>query len=76
VGLLLYLEKCTRPDISFAVSTLSRHVSATTQAHWVAAKTFMRYLQGTRDCSIIYATKRPLFGCSDCDYAGDVDTRR
>ena len=57
------------------MSTLSRHVRAPSQAHWVAAKTFMRYLQSTRDGIIIYATKRPLVRSSDCDYAGDVDTR-
>ena len=76
VGSLLYLATCTRPDISFAVGKLSRHVSAPTQAHWAAAKTVMRYLQGTRDWRIIYGAKRPLVGYSDADYAGDVDTRR
>jgi len=64
-----------RPGISFSVGRLFRHVSAPTQAHWAAAKTFMRYRQGTRDWSIIYGAKRPLFGYSGSDYAGDVKTR-
>jgi len=76
VGSLLYLATCTRPDISFAVGKLSRHVSAPTQAHWAAAKAVMRYLKGTRDWSITSGAKRPLVGYSDADYAGDVDTRR
>lgn len=46
VGALLFLATCTRPDISFAVGELSRHVSASAQAHWAAAKAFMSYLQG------------------------------
>ena len=76
VGSLLYLATCTRPDISFAVGTLSRHVSAPTQAHWAAAKAVMRYPKGTRDWRMTYGAKRPLIGYSAADYAGDVDTRR
>jgi len=64
-----------RPNISFSVKRLFRRFSAPTQAHWAAAETFMRYRQGTRDWSIIYGAKLPLFGYSDADYAGDVETR-
>ena len=76
VGALLYLETCTRPDISFAVGKLSRHVSAPTQAHWAAAKAVMRYLKGTRTWCLTYGSEGPLVGYSDADYAGDIETRR
>jgi len=76
VGSLLYLATCTRPDISFSVGKLCRHVSAPTQAHWAAAKAVMRYRKGTRDWRITYGSKRQLVGYSDSDYAGDIDTRR
>jgi len=76
VSSLLYLAMCTRPDISFAVGKLSRHVSAPTQAHWAAAKAVMRYLKCTRDWRITYGTKCPLVGYSEADYASDIDTRR
>ena len=75
VGELLYLATCTRPDISFAVGKLSRHVSAPTQAHWAAGKAVMRYLKGTRTWFLTYRSEGPLVGYSDADYAGDIDTR-
>jgi len=76
VGALLYLATCTRPDISFTVGKLSRHVSAPTQAHWAAGKAVMRYLKGTRTWCLTYGSEGPLVGYSDADYAGDIDTRR
>jgi len=76
VGALLYSATCTRPDISFAVGKLSRHVSAPTQAHWAAAKAVMRYLKGTRTWCLTYGSEGPLVGYSDADCAGDITTRR
>lgn len=73
VGALLYLSTCTRPDVSFAVGKLSRHVSAPTQAHWSVAKAVMRYLKGTSDWRLTYGGGEALVGYSDADYAGDVD---
>ncbi len=46
VGSLLYLARWTRPDISFAVSELSRFVSAPGHLHMAAAKHLVRYIQG------------------------------
>ena len=49
VGSLMYLQTCTRPDLSFAVGMLSRYQSNPGIDHWKAAKKVMRYLQGTKD---------------------------
>lgn len=49
VGCLLYLVQCTRPDIAFAVSDVSRFNSKYGRVHWTAVKRIMRYLKGTID---------------------------
>ena len=55
VGSLLYLSCWSRPDISFAVSELSRFVAAPGHEHLVAAKHLLRYLKGTNDLGIVYS---------------------
>ena len=49
VGSLLYLACWTRPDISFAVSELSRFVSSAGDVHLKAAHRVLRYLKGSRE---------------------------
>ena len=44
VGSLMYLQTCTRPDISFVVGMLGRYQSNPGIDHWKAAKKLMRYL--------------------------------
>ena len=47
-GSLMYLTN-TRPDICFAVNTLSQYMVDRRQVHLVAAKHVLRYLKGTID---------------------------
>ena len=47
VGSLLYLSTRTRPDISYAVSSVARFTSKPTKQHWTAVKRIFRYLNGT-----------------------------
>ena len=54
VGILMYAQVCTRPDIAFVVGVLSRYLSDPELSHWKAAKKVMRYLQGTKDNTLIY----------------------
>ena len=85
VGSMLYLASRTRPDISYAVSELSRFVSAPGQNHMTAAKHLLRYLKGTKEMGLKYSRPsnkgpmdRPnqLWGFVDSDWAGCQDTRR
>ncbi|GJP58899.1 hypothetical protein CLOP_g5864, partial [Closterium sp. NIES-67] len=50
VGSLMYAMMCTRPDLAYPVSVLSRYVSPGryTASHWSAAKRVLRYLQATK----------------------------
>jgi hypothetical protein len=55
VGSLMYLASATRPDISFAVSKLSRFMSNPGIDHWHTLKRVMRYLCGTMSYGIHYS---------------------
>lgn len=77
VGSLMHLSVTTRPDISYAVGVLARHMAHPTMPHWLAAKGVLRYLAGTTDTGITFgASDLTLQGYSDADYGGDLDTRR
>ena len=54
IGGLSYLAICTRPDISFAVSVLSRQLHAPSERHLILAKRVVRYVAGTVDMRIFY----------------------
>src|ERR1700678_1194625 len=49
VGSLMYATLGTRPDICFAVQTVSRFNSKPGLAHWEAVKRIFRYLKGTKE---------------------------
>ena len=78
VGSLMYLQTCTRPDISFAVGMLGRYQSNPGIDHWKAAKKVLRYLQGTKDYMLMYRRSNHLevIGYSDSDFAGCIDSRK
>ena len=85
VGCLLYLSCWSRPDISFAVSELSRFVSEPCHQHMVAVKHLLRYLKGTKELGLIYSKPTGLgltdkadllWGYVDSDWAGCPDSRK
>jgi len=82
IGSLMYLVTCTRPDLGFFVSFLSRFSSHPLLCHHTALKRVFRYLAGTRTTSLVYTRRSsmdiPLLitGYSDVDYASCRDTRR
>ena len=53
VGGLMYAATNTRPDISMAVSRLTRHMSKPQAEHWEQAKRVMRYLKGTYSHTLV-----------------------
>ena len=79
IGSLLYLAVCTRPDISYAVSTLAKFTLKPNNKHWTALKRIFRYLQGTKTLGLKYSRNSEISGIvgySDADWAGDVAERR
>lgn len=68
VGSLMYLSVGTRPDISFAVSELSKYLSNPGKAHWAAALRVLRYLKGTPDLGVTFARGAGSQLKAYCDY--------
>jgi hypothetical protein len=48
VGSLLWIARCTRPDISFAVHKATRHTHQPRTTDWKLAKRIARYLKATK----------------------------
>nr|CCA24594.1 PREDICTED: copia proteinlike putative [Albugo laibachii Nc14] len=77
VGSLLWLARCTRPDISFAVHKATRRTHRPTTNDWKLAKRIVRYLKGTKSMKfeMRITDKNPkgfsTASWSDSDFAAD-----
>lgn len=83
VGTLTYLCTTTRPDISFAVSQLSRFMQNPGEKHVTAAKRILRYIRGTPGYGLKFKGSSELGGkrinvtaLCDADWGGDTDERK
>ena len=54
VGNIMYVQVCTKPDITFIVSMLERYQSNLGMNHWRVAKKVLRYLQGMKEYMLMY----------------------
>eukprot|EP00253_Pinus_taeda_P002408 PITA_02408 len=77
VGSLIYLTT-TRPNISFAVSMVSRFMAKPKELHWKVVKRILRYLRGTVGYGLVYRSIEDfrLIGYADSDWAGCMDDRK
>ena len=77
IGSLMYLTNI-RPDICFAVNTLSQYLIQPRRVHLVAAKHVMRYLKGTIDFGLYYDNSHEyrLYGYKDADWDGSILDRK
>ncbi|WVZ95731.1 hypothetical protein U9M48_041458, partial [Paspalum notatum var. saurae] len=77
VGSLMYAMVCSRPDLSHALSVVSRYMANPGKEHWKAVQWIFRYLRGTANACLQFGnSKSGLVGYVDSDYAGDLDKRR
>ena len=72
VGKLNYLEKSTRPDISYAVHQCARFAADPKIEHGKAVLWLGRYLAATKDQGIIFKPTLQSFDCYvDADFSGN-----
>ncbi|OWY98658.1 Copia protein [Phytophthora megakarya] len=82
VGSLLWIARCTRPDIAFAVHKVTRRTHCTTLADGKLAKRIARYLVGTRGLQqrMNGGSKGEealgVVGYNDADFAADKKDRK
>eukprot|EP00798_Chlamydomonas_sp_ICE-L_P030355 gene30355-biopygen16224 len=74
IGSLLYLANCTRPDISYAVGIMARHMRTPHFAHLKSAKHLLKYCIATQDLGLSFGSDvssglMNVVGYSDSDYA-------
>ena len=82
VGSLLWIARCTRPDIAFAVHKATRQTHAPRVIDWKLAKRIARYLKGTASLKITMSPGQEQYqgleleAFSDADFAGDKGERK
>ena len=68
----------SRPDIAYAVNTVSSFIKSPKKAHWLAVKRIMRYLKGSINLKLRIKRDRNqnVIGYSDADWANDIENRK
>ncbi|GJY38851.1 retrovirus-related pol polyprotein from transposon TNT 1-94 [Tanacetum coccineum] len=54
VGSIMYVERCTRPDVVFAQNIKSCFQQNSREPQWTAVKTILKYLRNTKDMFLVY----------------------
>ena len=72
IGMILYLESNTRPDISFSVHQCARFTHNTKASHKTDVERILRYLQGNKDNGLVFnPSKKMVVDChDDVNFAG------
>ncbi|KAH9745502.1 hypothetical protein KPL70_004095 [Citrus sinensis] len=80
VGCMMYVMVLTRPDISYALSVVSRYMVSLGKEHWRAVKWLVRYLSGTLNHGLVYerstSKSEGISGFVDSDFTGNLDRIR
>lgn len=78
VGALLHLMVATRPDIAYAVQSVSQHMANYRNVHWKAVKRIFRYLKGTSNYALCLGGSdgHNLKLFADADWANDTFSRK
>ncbi|GJU84582.1 hypothetical protein Tco_1292128 [Tanacetum coccineum] len=54
VGSIIYVVRCTRPDVAFAQNITSRFQQNPGDLHWTTVKNILKYLRNTKDMFLVY----------------------
>jgi hypothetical protein len=80
VGALLWIARCSRPDILYAVNQVGAHSHNPSEAHVTALKKILRYLKGTIQLPLVL--RRPIASSSglltvevwtDADFGAELE---
>ncbi|KAL9225966.1 hypothetical protein vseg_001835 [Gypsophila vaccaria] len=75
IGSIMYAMMCTRPDVAYALSMVSRYQGNPGESHWIAVKNILKYLRRTKDWVLVYGGDKELCakGYTDASFQIDRD---
>ncbi|KAI3751597.1 hypothetical protein L2E82_22687 [Cichorium intybus] len=75
---IMYAMTCTRPDVSYALSLVSRYQDNPGKAHWIAVKNILKYLRRTKNMVLVLGGSDELkvSGFTDASFQTDRDSGR
>jgi hypothetical protein len=77
VDSLMYAIVCSRPDLSYAMSLISRYMENPGKEQWNVVKWIFRYLRGTSSAYLQFGRSREdLVSYVDSDFVVHLDKRR
>jgi len=74
--MLIFLSRCIRPNIAFAVNKDARNSESPTVSDWVKVKNIMKYFNSTKNYKLSYDGTGEILGYSDFDFSGDIKDRK
>nr|GEW03072.1 hypothetical protein [Tanacetum cinerariifolium] len=54
VGSIMYVVRCTRPNVAFSHNLISRYQQNPSKSYWTAVKNIPKYLRNTKDMFLVY----------------------
>lgn len=57
---IMYVITCTRTDVLYSLSMVSRYKQNPGDSHWMAIKNILKYLKRTKDMFLVYGGKEEL----------------
>jgi hypothetical protein len=65
----------THPDVSYALSAMSRYQSNYRDTHWTIVKNILKYLRRTKEVFLVFGGEEELVvkGYNDASFQTDVD---
>ncbi|KAG7572578.1 hypothetical protein ISN44_As09g009400 [Arabidopsis suecica] len=77
LGSIMYITNCTRPDLAYSLSRLSRYASNPNGEQWNALVRVLRYLKHTMNYGLYYTKYPPVLeGYSDANWiSGSTDSK-
>jgi Uma2 family endonuclease len=75
IGSIMYTIFCTRPDVSYALSVMSRYQSNYGEAHWTIINNILKYLRRTKKEFLVFRGEEELIviGYTDASFQTDMD---
>jgi hypothetical protein len=74
IGSIMYTVLCTCPDVSCALSVMSRYQSNYDEAHWTIVKNFLKYFRRTKEVFIVFRSEEELHVTGYTDASFQIDT--